>query len=86
MRTTLTLDDDVAERLRELAHQRRVPFRRLVNELLRRGMGAGAGRRKKLPFMGPTFSSALVTGFDPSRLNQLFDDLEADRFAEKARR
>jgi hypothetical protein len=37
MRTTLTLDDDVALKLRELAHRRRVPFKEVVNSVLRLG-------------------------------------------------
>jgi predicted transcriptional regulator len=34
MRTTLTLDDDVAMKLRELAHRRRVPFKEVVDSVL----------------------------------------------------
>lgn len=38
MRTTLTLDDDVARRLEQLRRSRKQPFRELVNEALRRGL------------------------------------------------
>jgi hypothetical protein len=38
MRTTLTLDPDVARRLRKLHRERDVPFTTLVNEALRRGL------------------------------------------------
>jgi len=38
MRTTLTLDDDVAVKLRAAAKQR--PFRTVVNEALRAGLAA----------------------------------------------
>lgn len=38
MRTTLTLDDDVAASLRAEAHQSRRPFQDEVNECLRRGI------------------------------------------------
>lgn len=40
MRTTLTLDDDVAARLRRLRDERRIPLKKLVNEALRRGLAA----------------------------------------------
>lgn len=40
MRTTLTLDDDVAARLEQLRQQRRLSFRTLVNDALRRGLDA----------------------------------------------
>jgi hypothetical protein len=34
----MTLDDDVAEALRNLAHERRQPFKQVVNETLRQGL------------------------------------------------
>jgi hypothetical protein len=38
MRTTLTLDDDVAVKLREVSRRAGRPFREIVNETLRRGL------------------------------------------------
>ena len=38
MRTTLTLDDDVADALKALAHERHQPFKRVVNEAIRSGL------------------------------------------------
>ena len=38
MRTTLTLDDDIAARLRRLQLERRVGLKALVNEALRTGL------------------------------------------------
>lgn len=38
MRTTLTLDDDVAARLERERRARRIPFKQLVNEVLRAGL------------------------------------------------
>jgi len=40
MRTTLTLDADVAARLKAAVRQRRRPFKVLVNEALRSGLDA----------------------------------------------
>jgi predicted transcriptional regulator len=40
MRTTLTLEPDVAARLEQLARQRRQPFRVIVNAALRAGLPA----------------------------------------------
>ena len=42
MRTTLTLDDDVAAKLKAESRRAGRPFREIVNETLRRGL---AGRR-----------------------------------------
>jgi hypothetical protein len=38
MRTTLTLDDDVAAKLTAESHRAGRPFREIVNETLRRGL------------------------------------------------
>lgn len=43
MRTTLTLDPDVADRLRALARERGLPFKQVVDEVLRRGLHEGPG-------------------------------------------
>lgn len=45
MRTTLTLDPDVATKLRARARELGLPFKQVVNEALRRGLGAGPARR-----------------------------------------
>jgi hypothetical protein len=86
MRTTLTLDDDVAARLRELAHRRRLPFKEVVNSVLRRGLAAQESRAESPhPFRVEVFRSAFRAGVDPLKLNQLGDELEARRFAEGGR-
>ena len=38
MRTTLTIDDDIARQLREIVHRSGKPFKNVVNEALRTGM------------------------------------------------
>jgi len=82
VRTTLTLDDDVAARLRELAHRRRVPFKEVVNSVLRRGLTAQEHRAEgSRPFRVDVFQSRFRPGVDPLKLNQLADELEARRFA-----
>jgi hypothetical protein len=77
MRTTIALDDDLAEKLQDIAHKRRESFRKVVNETLRRGLSAQAprlGRAKA--FKADTFESPFRAGVDPLRLNQLVDELE----------
>jgi hypothetical protein len=77
MRTTLTLDDDLALKLKELARRRRTSFKETVNTVLRRGLATPAGRPGR-PFRTDTFRSPFRPGVDPLRLNQLADDLEAE--------
>lgn len=74
MRTTLTLDDDVALQLRELAHRRRHLFREVVNSVLRRGLAVQEGRGESCrSFRVEVFRSRFRPGVDPLRLNQLSD-------------
>lgn len=47
MRTTLTLDDDVAAKLEQLRKTRQESLRDLVNEGLRRGLAQLTGRPKR---------------------------------------
>jgi hypothetical protein len=83
MRTTLTLDDDVARKLRELAHRRKISFKEAVNSVLRRGLVAQESRAEAgRPFQVETFRSAFRPGVDSLKLNQLSDELEARGFAE----
>jgi len=49
MRTTLTLDDDVAAKLRAEARRSGRPFREVVNEAIRRGLM----NRRATPPAGP---------------------------------
>lgn len=78
MRTTLTLDDDLARRLREEARRTGRPFKEVVNEAIRRGLAApGGGTRKK--FRVKASPRGFRAGIDLGRLNQLVDELELDR-------
>ncbi|MGH3579960.1 MAG: CopG family transcriptional regulator [Candidatus Binatia bacterium] len=82
MRTTLTLDDDVAAKLKDLARRRKVSFKQLVNATLRRGLVAQEGRQADArPFRVETFHSPFRPGVDPLRLNQLADELEIEAAA-----
>ena len=79
MRTTIALDDDLAEKLQDIAHKRRESFRQVVNETLRRGLSGPEPRSTRSePFRTETFESAFRPGVDPLRLNQLLDDLEVE--------
>jgi hypothetical protein len=51
VRTTLTLDDDVARRLEAEKRRSGKPFRDVVNECLRRGLASRGGREKAPPFV-----------------------------------
>ena len=81
MRTTLTLDNDVAEALRERARLMDVPFKQVVNDALRRGMLPEASRPPAPRYRVVPNHSALAPGVDPLKLNQLNDQLAAEAFS-----
>ena len=85
MRTTLTLDDDVAAFLKEQCRLNDKPFKQVVNEVLRRGM-APTSRRDELPeFRIVPNPSGFVSGIDPQKLNQLYDQLEVEAFVTRGK-
>ena len=80
MRTTLTLDDDVATFLKEQCRLHGKPFKQMVNDILRRGMTPATGGAKVPEFRVVPNHSGLLPGIDPQKLNQLYDQLEVDDF------
>ncbi len=79
MRTTLTIDDDLAAILQSKAAQRGVAFKQVVNTLLRAGLGATEGslpKRKPVKVTGRALG--MRPGYDPDKMNQLVDELEAE--------
>lgn len=56
MRTTLTIDDDVAVQIERLRRKRDASLKNLVNEALRRGLrDMSAPTKKRKPFRTQTF-------------------------------
>lgn len=87
MRTTVAIDDDLFDKLKEVAARRREPFTRIVNETLRRGLAGQRPREtRRGRFKVETFDSAFRPGVDPLRLNQLLDELEVRRMSEPRER
>ena len=80
MRTTLTLDEDIALTLRERARLLDLPFKQVVNETLRRGLSPEPNEAKLPDYRLVPHQSALAPGIDPVRLNQINDQLESDAF------
>ena len=80
MRTTLTLEDEVAERLKKASQNEDKSFKEVVNAALRRGLGLDRPENRK-PFRVKPHSSPFQPNVDLARLNQLVDELETDSFA-----
>lgn len=82
----MTLDPDLALRLKEYAHRKRTSFKTALNVLLRRGLAAQgptpAARRR---FAVEPHSGRFQPGVDSGRLNQLVDQLETESFLRASR-
>ena len=77
MRTTLTLDDDVAAKLQSLARRTGRAFRDVVNETLRRGMAAATQPRGREPFRVVTRDlGARRPGLNMDNIGELLDQVE----------
>lgn len=85
MRTTLTLDPDVADQLKERAKREGKSFKDLVNEYLRRGMSAPSSDPAGRPvFRVVPHRGGFRPGVDWTKLNQLADELETDDLISRA--
>lgn len=82
---TVTLDDDVANFLKEQSRLHNKPFGQVMNEMLRRGMTSSSKSPEPPPFKIVPNRSKLVPGIDPQKLNQLNDQLEAEERASSER-
>lgn len=84
MRTTLTLDPDVADLVEEAMHRERRPMKQIVNDALRQALRPA--RQRKAPFRVVPHEAVLQPGIDWARLNQLADELEDEAILAKAAR
>ena len=81
MRTTLTIDEDIADSLKERARLLDRPFKQVVNDALRRGLSPALSEAPAPEYRVVPHHSGLAPGVDPQKLNQLNDELEAEEFA-----
>lgn len=84
MRTTVTLDPDVAAKIKDLAHRHKASFKATLNDVLRRGLSAGASRPKADPFVVRPHAGGFRPGIDVGKLGQLVDQLETEDFVREA--
>ena len=80
MRTTVTLDDDVARQLEELTRDRHISFKEALNSTLRRGLGRFAEAR---PYKMPSYSMGLRPGINLDKALQLAADMEDEEIIRK---
>ena len=77
MRTTLTLDDDVASLLRSEARQSGMPFKQVVNHRLRLGLMVSQTKDRQ-PFSVTPRRLGLPNGLSYDNVADLLEALEGD--------
>jgi hypothetical protein len=85
MRTTLTLDPDVARLIDEAVHRERRPMKQVVNDALRRALTPPRAVATERYYLTP-HRTALRPGLDLTGFNRLADELEDEQIIERARR
>jgi hypothetical protein len=86
MRTTVTLDPDVEQLLRDAMQRQRLSFKEALNQAIRTGLShAPRPSSDEAPFVVRARRMGLHAGLDAGRLNQVADELEAAAFDELSR-
>ena len=80
MRTTMTLDEDVAQQIRRVMAERGSGFKETVNELLRRGLRAHDHMEA---YVAPTYALGVRPGIDLDHALRLVGELEDAEFVRK---
>ena len=82
MRTTLTIDDELAATLKEASRRSGKPFRQLLNETLRAGLQAQQTPPKARRYrIRPRSLGGVVPGVDLDKALRLADALEDEAIA-----
>jgi hypothetical protein len=76
MRTTLTLDEDVAAKLRAEVKRSGGPFRKVVNETLRRGLASQRTPVRQPPFKVVPRDLGLRPGLSLDNISELIEQIE----------
>jgi hypothetical protein len=81
IRTTVTLDPDVAEQLKALARRQNVSFKAALNSAVRAGLAAERGGHR--PYQAPARPMGLQPGVDLTHALRLADAIEDEEIVRK---
>ncbi len=79
MRTTLTMEPDVALKLKRKLKETGLGKKELFNQALRKGLEQIHGQPRK-PFRVKPHAFGLRPGFDRDKMNQLLDEFEVEDY------
>ncbi len=86
MRTTLTLDSDVADYLREQAQLLGCSFKQVVNDTLRRGMSPGLREAHRPKYRVRSIHGGFAPGVDPLKLKEIMYEEDDERYLNMIRK
>ena len=83
MRTTLTIEPDVAQEIRQRMADKKLPLKRVVNDALRAGLATNGKKERTPRFVVKPWPLGLNAGIYEGKLGQLLDQLETEDFIRK---
>jgi hypothetical protein len=86
MRTTLTIEPDVAEMLKRRMAQTGLSLKTTINASLRSALAKPQSRARRTRFRVDPHACGFFPGIDRDRMNQLADQLEAEEVLKKLSR
>jgi hypothetical protein len=86
MRTTVTLEPDVARLIEEAMRRRRQSFKQVINDAVRRGLLPTRAREKPAPYRVEPHRARLRPGYDPRGFNKLADALDDEVIIDRMKR
>ncbi|HEY3783360.1 MAG TPA: hypothetical protein VGL56_19945 [Fimbriimonadaceae bacterium] len=78
IRTTLTLDEDIAAKLKEESRARGIPFRKLLNDALRRGLQSMKSSTTRKPFKIDAVDLGAMPGLNYDNIGALIEHAEGE--------
>ena len=78
MRTTLTLDEDVAQRTKNLAAKLNLPFKVVLNETLRKGLDQAEESQKRREYRTNPHKMGLREGLSIDNVQELLSQTEGE--------
>jgi len=83
MRTTLTLEPDVAERLQRILREKNHSLKEIVNRALRKGLAEIEKEEPQPPYRVKPWPGGIMPGIDMDKIGHYLDDLDTAEFARK---
>ena len=86
MRTTVTVDPDVEQLLREAMQRSGLSFKATLNQAIRKGLTDLVAEVAEPPFVVTPHAMQVRTGIDPGHLQRASDAMDVESFLELTRR